>query len=80
MTKRDIKRGGDWMEIRLIINLVFSSLILLYAGYCWVNQGVHAKGKGWVTREFAPKTFWFCMILYLVMAIGIFANTFFMPR
>jgi len=68
------------MEIRLIINIVFSSLILLYAGYCWVNQGVHAKGKGWVTRESAPKTFWFCMILYLVMAIGIFANTFFMPR
>jgi hypothetical protein len=54
--------------------------MLLYVGYCWVHQGVHAKGKGWVTREFAPKTFWFCMILYTFMGIGIFANTFFMPR
>ena len=55
-------------------------MILLYVGYCWVNQGVHAKGKGWVTRELNSKTFWFFIILYLVMAIGIFANTFFMPR
>ena len=68
------------MEIRLIITSVISMMILLYVGYCWVNQGVHAKGKGWVTREFSPKTFWFFVILYLVMAIGIFANTFFMPR
>ncbi len=68
------------MEIRLIITSVFASLMLLYVGYCWVHQGVHAKGKGWVTREFAPKTFWFCMILYTFMGIGIFANTFFMPR
>ena len=43
------------MEIRLIITSVVASLILLYVGYCWVNQGVHAKGKGWVTRESAPK-------------------------
>jgi hypothetical protein len=68
------------MEIQLIITSVISVMILLYVGYCWVNQGVHAKGKGWVTREISPKTFWFFIILYFVMAIGIFANTFFMPR
>ena len=68
------------MEIRLIINFTIAILILLYTGFCWVNQGVHAKGKGWVTREYAPKTFWFCIIFYVVIAVGLIVSSFYTGR
>ena len=55
---------------RLIINLSIAVLKLSYAGYCWIRQGVHVRGKGWQTRENAPKSFWFSIILYIILGIG----------
>jgi len=57
------------MEIRKIINIAIAILMLLYVGYCWVNQGSHARGKGWRTRWEAPKTFWFNVIFFTVVSI-----------
>ena len=37
---------GDQMEIRLIITSVISVMILLYVGYCWVNQGMQRGEDG----------------------------------
>ena len=69
------------MEIRKIINLVIPIMMLLYAGYCWVNQGSHARGKGWMTKEEAPKTFWFNVIFFTVISISmIVANFIFIVR
>lgn len=57
------------IEIRSLVNLIGPALMLLYAGYCWVHQGCHHKGKGWKTREESPKGFWFTIVLLLVLSI-----------
>ena len=49
----------------LFIGLCF----LIYALYCYQNGGSHHKGRGWVTKEEAPKTHIFQMILFIVIGI-----------
>ena len=34
---------------RYVIPLIVAVLLFAYAGYCWVTQKVHLKGKGWKT-------------------------------
>ena len=55
----------------LFLGLVF----LIYALYCHQNGGSHHKGRGWVTKEEAPKTHIFQMILLIV--IGLIQISFF---
>ncbi len=69
------------MEIARIINFAVAIMMLLYAGYCWVKQGSHAKGKGWFTRQEAPKTFWFNVIFFTLLSIlMIIGNLIFFKR
>ena len=53
----------------IVGNLVGLVLCLGYGLYCFVNKGFHAKGKGWKTREEAPKGYYF--VLGLVAFIGV---------
>jgi hypothetical protein len=57
------------INFRFLINFIGPALMLLYAGYCWVNQGCHHKGKGWRTREESPKAFWFTIVLLVALSI-----------
>ena len=67
-------------EPRTLINFIGPALMLLYAGYCWVNQGCHHKGKGWKTREESPKGFWFMIVLLLVLSAATIASSLILKR
>lgn len=54
-------------------NLFGLVLCLGYGLYCFVNRGFHAKGKGWKTKEEAPKSYYFILgmiIFFCVIQIG----------
>ena len=68
------------LEPRFLINFIGPALMLLYAGYCWVNQGCHHKGKGWKTREESPKGFWFMIVLLLVLSAVTIASSLILKR
>ncbi len=55
---------------KVVIPVVVAILVLAYAGYLWVRQGVHVRGKGWMAKEEAPKTFYFTVIFLAI--IGLF--------
>ena len=42
--------------MRFLGSLFIGLCFLIYALYCHQNGGSHHKGRGWVTKEEAPKT------------------------
>ena len=50
---------------RLVLPIIVSVLLFAYAGYCWVTQKV--KGK---TKDEAPKSFYFTVIIILLIGLG----------
>ena len=38
--------------------------------YCYQNGGSHHKGRGWVSKEEAPKTHIFNMILIIIIGLS----------
>ena len=66
--------------IALIIESSIGILLLIYAGFCWVKQGVHVKGKGWKSKEEMPKSFWFSIVLYLLIGLSMLVRNFLFPR
>jgi hypothetical protein len=66
--------------IALIIESSIGFLLLIYAGFCWVKQGVHVKGKGWKSKEEMPKSFWFSIVLYLLIGLSMLVRNFLFPR
>ena len=55
---------------RLVLPIIISVLLFVYAGYCWVTQKVHLKGKGWKTKDEAPKSFYFTVIILVLIGLG----------
>lgn len=55
---------------RLVLPIIISVLLFAYAGYCWVTQKVHLKGKGWKTKDEAPKSFYFTVIILVLIGLG----------
>jgi len=55
---------------RYVIPLIVAVLLFAYAGYCWVTQKVHLKGKGWKTKDEAPKSFYFTVIILVLIGLG----------
>ena len=54
---------------RLVLPIIISVLLFAYAGYCWVTQKVH-QGKGWKTKDEAPKSFYFTVIILVLIGLG----------
>ena len=55
---------------KLVIPIVVAFLMFSYAGYLWVKQGVHVRGKGWMSKEEAPKSFYITVVLMVVLGLG----------
>ena len=55
---------------RLVLPIIISVLLFAYAGYCWVTQKVHVRGKGWKTKDEAPKSFYFTVIILVLIGLG----------
>ena len=55
---------------KVAIPIVVAILMFAYAGYLWVRQGVHVRGKGWMPKEEAPKTFYFTVVFMILLGIS----------
>jgi len=49
-----------------LLGLVFC---LGYAIYTFLRKGVHVKGKGWKTKDEAPKSYYFTLGILIVISI-----------
>jgi len=64
----------------IILKSSFGVVLLIYVGFCWVKQGVHVKEKGWKSKEEMPKTFWFMISVYLVLALSMILGNIWFSR
>ncbi|MDG1556002.1 MAG: hypothetical protein P8R00_07125 [Candidatus Poseidoniaceae archaeon] len=58
----------------VVVPVLISLLLISYVGYCWFNQKVHVRGKGWKTRDEYPKNFYFTLIVLTIIGIGQLAS------
>lgn len=58
----------------VVVPVLISLLLFSYVGYCWFNQKVHVRGRGWKTKDESPKTFYFTVILLTIIGIGQLAS------
>ena len=61
------------VPIHLIMSLVGNILALVfctgYAIYTFLRKGVHVKGRGWKTKDEAPKSYYFTLGILIVVSI-----------
>ena len=61
------------VPIELIVgsigNLLGLVFCLGYAIYTFLRKGVHVKGKGWKTKDEAPKSYYFTLGILIVISI-----------
>ena len=61
------------VPIELIVgsigNLLGLVFCLGYAIYTFLRKGVHVKGKGWKTKDEAPKSYYFTLEILIVISI-----------
>ena len=50
-------------------NLFAFVFCLGYAIYTFLRKGVHVKGKGWKTKDEAPKSYYFTLGILIVISI-----------
>lgn len=72
--KNDRLQYNVMVRPETIGSLVIGLACLGYAAYCMVHGGTHTRNSTWFTREEAPKTFWSCMGLYLLIGVGSLFN------
>jgi len=53
----------------LAIPILVSMLMFSYAGFCWMKQKIHVRGKGWRSKEESPKTFYFTVSILIFFGI-----------
>ena len=54
----------------LIPSLIVPILFLAYATFIFVKGGVHVRGKGWKTKDEAPKTYYFMIIFMGILGVA----------
>jgi len=54
---------------RLLFGPIIGVLLLIYAGFCMFKGGTHVRGKGWVTKEAARKSYIFNQVMYYILGI-----------
>ena len=51
-------------------------LMFGYVAYNFTRGGIHVKGKGWMSKEDAPKSYYFTQIIMIVLGIFQIASGF----
>ena len=59
----------------LIPSLIIPILFLGYATFIFVKGGVHIRGKGWKTKDEAPKTYYFMIVFMGLLGVAGIATT-----
>lgn len=57
------------IETYQILSPLFGFIMLAYVGYCFSKEGTHSRGRGWQTKEEAPKTFIINQVIYSILAV-----------
>jgi hypothetical protein len=61
----------DVETLRAFIPTIATSLgILAYLTYNFTRGGIHVRGKGWQTKQEAPKPYYITQILLIIIFIG----------
>ena len=68
------------IESRNFLTFIGPAPMMLYVGYCWVNQGFYQKVRRWKTREESPRGFWFTIVLWLVLSVAAIASSLILKR
>lgn len=66
--------------IRTYLYVVIGALIFAYGVFCMVKGGTHVKNVGWRTKEEYPKSFYFSVIMYILIGVAMFFTGFVMKR
>lgn len=56
--------------IRHVPTIFVTVCLLAYVTYNFVRGGVHARGRGWQSKEEAPKTYYFTQGMLILIALG----------
>ncbi len=56
-------------ELYRVLSPLFGFIMLGYVGYCFSKEGTHSRGKGWLSKEEAPKTFIANQLIYTILSI-----------
>ncbi|MDP6906262.1 MAG: hypothetical protein QF440_02470 [Candidatus Thalassarchaeaceae archaeon] len=57
-------------ELLAAISALVAIFCLFYIAYCVSQGGTHLRGKGWVTKEEHPKSYYFTLFWYFVLIIA----------
>ena len=60
----------------VILPVVIGVAMLIYVGYCISNGGTHVRGKGWVTKEEAPKSYLANQIIWALFGLSVIIGPF----
>ena len=66
---RGIKMVPTELIVGSIGNLIAFIFCIGYAIYTFLRKGVHVKGKGWKTKDEAPKSYYFTLGILIVISI-----------
>jgi len=62
--------------VRNYLFMAIGALIFVYGVFCIVKGGTHVKNVGWRLKEEYPKSFYFSVILYILIGVSMFVSGF----
>ena len=66
--------------VRNYLFMAIGALIFVYGVFCIVKGGTHVKNVGWRLKEEYPKSFYFSVILYILIGVSMFVSGFVVKR
>ncbi len=67
-------------SIVMILIIIGCLAMFSYGIYCIINGGYHDRYHGWRTKEDAPKSYYFTVIIMIFMSVSIVVNFIFFQR
>jgi len=62
--------------VRNYLFMAIGALTFAYGVFCMVKGGTHVKNVGWRSKEEYPKSFYFSVVLYIIIGVGMFVSGF----
>ena len=54
---------------QIVLGPIVGFLLLGYAIFCLIKKGTHVRGKGWQSKEQAPKLYVINQTIYLILGL-----------
>ena len=66
-----IERENMVSIAQLLPSVILGLGMLVYVGYCASNGGTHVRGKGWVSKLEAPKTYVTTQVIWVLFGLSL---------